>query len=363
MDNITHTLAGLALARAGLARRTRFATTALVLGSNLPDADLIALLRGPLAFIDAHRGISHSLVGGCTLGVLLGIGLWGLGRFVPPRHVPGQAPWEDARLGPLVGLALLAVLLHLGFDCLNDYGIRLLLPFTGRWYYGDIIFIVDPWFWLLLGAGVHLTVRRRWPVEPLAWAGWAVLSIPILTDATPPMPARMLWLLGLGMLGVLRYLGRPPSAFWPRAAFAALGLYVLAVAGLHARALGNAEAAIRAQEAGPVARLAAIPRPADPFHWNVLYETQGQVVTGWIGVGGGAPAITEEHRYRENLDDPMVRNLIQNDPQGRVASHFCRYLFADIVPEPWGATVSFRDARFAVRGRHEFSVFTVHVVD
>jgi inner membrane protein len=108
-------------------------------------------------------------------------------------------------LGTLCALAVAAVLLHLGFDALNDYGIRLLLPFTDRWYYGDIIFVVDPWFWLLLGGGAHLAMPRGGIPEALAWAGWAILSIPVLFDSSPPMPARVVWLLGLLALAALRF--------------------------------------------------------------------------------------------------------------------------------------------------------------
>src|SRR5262249_62356862 len=121
----------------------------------------------------------------------------------------------------LIGLSLLAVLVHLGFDWLNDYGIRLLLPFTDRWYYGDIIFVVDPWFWLLLGGGAHLTMKRGGFSEVVAWAGWAVLSVPVLVDSRPPMPARAAWLLGLLFPALPRLLSGAPTQPWPRARFPA----------------------------------------------------------------------------------------------------------------------------------------------
>ena len=34
---------------------------------------------------------------------------------------------------------------------LNSYGVRLLMPFSDRWFYGDALYIVDPWLYLLLG--------------------------------------------------------------------------------------------------------------------------------------------------------------------------------------------------------------------
>jgi inner membrane protein len=46
-------------------------------------------------------------------------------------------------------------------DWLNTYGVRLLMPFSGHWFYGDTLFIIDPWVWLLLGAGVASSRWRR----------------------------------------------------------------------------------------------------------------------------------------------------------------------------------------------------------
>ena len=30
------------------------------------------------------------------------------------------------------------------------------MPFSDRWFYGDTLFIVDPWLWLILGGAVML---------------------------------------------------------------------------------------------------------------------------------------------------------------------------------------------------------------
>ena len=48
------------------------------------------------------------------------------------------------------------MLSHPFLDWLNNYGVRLLMPFSDRWFYGDTLFIVDPWLWLILGGGVML---------------------------------------------------------------------------------------------------------------------------------------------------------------------------------------------------------------
>ena len=48
-------------------------------------------------------------------------------------------------------------------DFLNTYGIRLLSPMSPQWFYGDAVFIVDPWLWLTLGAGAYFARRRADP--------------------------------------------------------------------------------------------------------------------------------------------------------------------------------------------------------
>ena len=62
MDNVTHSLTGLALARAGLDRFSPRATLLLLLSANAPDCDIVALARGQLAYLEAHRGYTHSLL-------------------------------------------------------------------------------------------------------------------------------------------------------------------------------------------------------------------------------------------------------------------------------------------------------------
>ena len=52
MDDLAHTLAGLALAEAGLERRTALGAATLVIGANLPDVDALAYAVGGWASVD-----------------------------------------------------------------------------------------------------------------------------------------------------------------------------------------------------------------------------------------------------------------------------------------------------------------------
>lgn len=59
----------------------------------------------------------------------------------------------------LLLLSCIAILTHPILDTLNTYGVRWLMPFSDRWFYGDAVFIVDPWIWLLLGLGIYVSRR------------------------------------------------------------------------------------------------------------------------------------------------------------------------------------------------------------
>jgi inner membrane protein len=82
-------------------------------------------------------------------------------------------PTSDARAvvpRRLLFLSFAAILSHPALDTLNTYGVRWLMPFSDRWLYGDALFIVDPWLWLLLGTGVvwsWLLRRRRSTAQEL----------------------------------------------------------------------------------------------------------------------------------------------------------------------------------------------------
>ena len=71
MFNSTHTFVGLAIARTAPEKWVRNATATAVIASNLPDIDSIAGLWGTAAYLDHHRGITHSLIGVPLLALLL----------------------------------------------------------------------------------------------------------------------------------------------------------------------------------------------------------------------------------------------------------------------------------------------------
>jgi inner membrane protein len=167
VDNLTHSLVGAVLGRAGLKRLTPRAMPALILSANLPDLDSF-VARGfgcdPLA---AHRGFTHGVGGLVTLPFLAFAIIWFYEKLRPGKEGP-------LRPAGLLLACFLGTLSHPLLDFLNTYGTRLAEPFSNRWFYGDTLFIIDPWIWLALILGLELSWRserlgRRW-TGPALWA-------------------------------------------------------------------------------------------------------------------------------------------------------------------------------------------------
>ena len=173
MDNLTHSLVGLFLARAGLRRATARGTAILVVGANAPDFDAFCWFGGPATYIHWHRHITHSLIAIPAMALLT----VAIVRFAGRRAVA----WWPAFL-----IAAVAVVSHLLLDLTNVYGVRLLLPFSGHWFHWDLTPIIDLTIWaiLLLGVaapalgrlvGAEIGERRR-----EVGGGWAVTALLLL---------------------------------------------------------------------------------------------------------------------------------------------------------------------------------------
>lgn len=156
MDNVCHTLVGAAIGEAGLKRRTRFGSVTLMIAANLPDIDGV-LFFTDLSRLALRRGWTHGVLAQLVLPILLAGAIWAVGRC--RRGGGGTGPPVHA--GWLLALSYVGVYSHVFLDYLNTYGIRLLAPFDWRWFYGDALFIIDPWLWLALGGGVWLARRQR----------------------------------------------------------------------------------------------------------------------------------------------------------------------------------------------------------
>jgi len=156
MDNLCHTLVGAALAQSGLKRRTGLGTATLMIGANFPDIDVIAVPLGRAT--EFRRGWTHGVLALVVLPFVLTVLMIAWDRY---RRRHGDATRPPVIPRELLLLSALSILTHPMLDWMNSYGMRWLMPFDGRWFYGDSLFIVDPWLLAILGLGVWLSRRRE----------------------------------------------------------------------------------------------------------------------------------------------------------------------------------------------------------
>lgn len=293
MDNLTHSLIGAALAQAGLKRKTGLAMPALVIGANIPDIDAACFfwLDGT-EHLGFRRGITHGppalvLLPLLLTGALVFYDRWQARRGTrPPERLP-------LRLGWLFLLSLVGTLSHPLFDWFNSYGIRLLEPFSSRWFYGDVLFIVDVWILAMLGTGVWLSRRQ----EGMGAGSW-------------PRPART--------------------------ALAGLAAYVLAN-----MAISSAAATIAAGDV-PYAPV-NVTNPVPVLFW------QRQVLVRTDDGRYGEIRCTALHCDRTglvlrptNMADPRIAPAVRSDPQARAFLFWSRMPIAE--PGPRG--ILLKDQRF-----------------
>src|SRR5207245_11767606 len=119
------------------------------------------------------------------------------------------------------------------------------------WFYGDLVFIVDPYLWLLFGAAAFLlTSESKWQL--VLWSSFAAILTFVFVYAglirgalAHPQVVVALWVAARAFLVIFHRLGLGPR--WggkiALAAFALLVVYWGGLAFLHARAL---------RQAGPV---------------------------------------------------------------------------------------------------------------
>lgn len=164
MDNLTHSLLGLTLARTPLGRVGRGATAVLVLASNAPDIDIVTTVGGAANYMAWHRGPTHGPLGIIGLGLITAT-LVGLGLRVWDRdRASAHASWLH-----LFAVAVVGVLCHVLLDFPTSYGVRALSPFNWTWLTTDWMPIIDVYLLATLAGGLWLSSRysTRWALVAL----------------------------------------------------------------------------------------------------------------------------------------------------------------------------------------------------
>ena len=157
MDSLTHSLFAVTLGRTPLGRG-RGSTVALVVASNVPDIDIVAIGWGALEYLRWHRGPTHGPLGIVGLALPAAAIAWLWNRRQEKQT--GATLWTRAGFARLFLISMLGVTLHLAMDFSTSYGTRLLSPFDWTWYSLDWMPITDIYLLVALGAGLVLGGRN-----------------------------------------------------------------------------------------------------------------------------------------------------------------------------------------------------------
>lgn len=302
MDNVTHTLVGAAIGEAGLKKFSGLAMPTLMIAANLPDLDVLAIPFGDsLTF---RRGWTHGPLSVLVLPALLTLCMVAFDRWQARRGTrPGGRgtvrPW------PLFALSLAGFLTHPFLDWLNNYGIRLLMPFSHEWFYGDAIFIIDPWIWLALSLGIFLSRRAGRRLSPRA-----------------SRPSQ--WVVGI-----------------------VTGYIVLMILG--SRAAGRAaEGEIVAQGLGPVERLMTGPVPLNSLQRQIIYESDDAYGFGTLRWRPALEVDIDPQKMATNERHPAVQEAVRREEMSDFL-YWSRFPFFEIEETETGVRVHAADARYARR--------------
>jgi inner membrane protein len=329
MDPLTHSATGLFLGRAGLNRFSEQAPWILVLAANAPDIDIVTLAGGSLNYLNYHRHLTHSLAA------------WPVMALLPVLAVRLFTRKPFRWLGAYA-ISLAAVASHLLLDYTNVYGIRFLLPFSGRWFHLDLTSVVDLWIWGVLLAGL---------------AG--------------PLIAR---LVNAEIGARTKNTGRGFAIF----ALLFLALYNAGRGALHARAVATLDSRTYAGRAPQ--RVAALPGPVNPLAWRGLVEApefygvvdfslleefdpSRAVISYKAEPGAAIQAANNSPEFRDFFkfsQFPLERTIPLADPQGATRVEAMDLRFGTPAQPAFVATADVNDRLQVIRAWFTFGAARPH---
>ena len=303
MDNLTHTLTGLMLARAGLGRTTeRGGSLMLMLAANVPDLDGLALFGGSAIYLQYHRSYMHSLALAPAMAVL---------PLLAAHWIRGASVNWKTWLACLAG-----VLSHLLLDWTNVYGIRLFLPFSSRMPHLDMTEIVDPWILLIFAIAIAAP----------ALSGMVNSEIRGTKSAGP----KRAWAC-IALVALLGYEGFRYAA--------------------HQRAVAVMSA--RDYDGAPAQRVGAFPGGINPLHWRGEVETANSVLSVPVALTEDFDPSLGEIDYP--APESPALDAVRSSPRLQPFIRFNQFPFWKVTPVEDGTRVDLIDLRFGTPRRPGFA--------
>jgi inner membrane protein len=313
---------------AGLRRRTALATVTMVIGANLPDIDAIVYLVGDnAAGLAFRRGWTHGVLAMCVLPFVLMAVMYAIGRAIERRRSRANRP--GLRIPPratqLLLVSALSIWSHPLFDLLNTYGVRLLMPFSGRWFYGDTLFIIDPWVWSALGFGATIAIQRA-------------RRVPVGADTAT----------------VMARASRPA-----RVALIAVAAYIVVMAATSQLGRIVAERQAVAQGLGRSSRVMIAPEPLTPFRRTVVRDLGASYETGALIWSVTPRYAASGERVAALVDTTAKYRFVASTRAGGRFLVWSRFPFYEELPGGGAAAMRLDDARYGGPGRPSFASVTI----
>jgi inner membrane protein len=248
-------------------------------------------------------------------------------------------------------LAYLAGLLHIFLDYTNNYGVRPFLPFSDHWYYGDFIFVIDPWIWLILGSSLVWLISGS-NLRALVWTLTGIVLSLVMTMAlrepsprfpvTIPLTARIIWFVGLAIIvfGAILSWGRFGSRL-ARYSLILLLVYYVGMWMARQTAVEQARASLTVENVRSVSAWAT---PANPFVWQAAAATDEKVYSRYMNLSGASSDWQEG-----NAIPAEIRAALRRDSRTNVFMEFSRYATGTVEENGDGYTVNLQDVRFDLK--------------
>jgi inner membrane protein len=309
MENLTHSLTGYVLARAGLDRFSPRAAVLLILAANAPDLDILFLARGRLEYFEAHRGYSHTFL---FLPLMAALPV-----LVTAAIFRQRLPWIKAWL-----ICCLGVASHLLLDWTNNYGVRLALPFSSRWYHSDLNSLYDIWILIALLFG----------------AMWPLFSRLVNNE-----------------IGARSKTERGSAIF-------ALCFFLLFDCGrafLHNQVVTQLDS--RLYDGEQPIETAAFPDPFSPLQWAGVVETQRAFLSLPLHAMGDLDVAGASRFYKPDIGS--VIQEVKSRPEFAYMSYFSRFPVWSVAPlvtaNGEGQRIELTDLRFGTPGAGAFHCVAV----
>ncbi len=336
MDNLTHSLVAITLARTRLQQAGKGTTATLLLASNAPDIDIVtAFVGGTGAYLAAHRGPSHGPLGILALGIACALIVRAWRSLGPGASRSNGA--DDSRLIRLMALGIFGAVLHVLMDLPTSYGTRLLSPFVTTWFAWDWLPIIDIYLWIALIAGLIALAltpdARRRVLGTLLFV--ILANYGLRATAHHLALERAGRIVGDSTFALERWPGEPdPGKLVP--CVAQLSMTGSARRGTHTYMQAGEECG------GPV----AIPRFLSPFQWLIVQRVpDGYELTDIDLV---RPSRAPPAAQIATRPDTWTKAAL-NGRVSRIFMEFTRLPSAVTHSDERGALVRFQDVRFIRR--------------